>query len=109
MRVFAVCNCVRNWHDFAMATFRKKKRLLDAYRFPGLRPLGEVRGVFGNPKARVVTLVRRSKKLSAENVARRTWSGTTARDGACAIFPATTHVSIWISKYDESAASDVAK
>ena len=36
-----------------------KKRLLDAYRVPGFRPLEEVKGVFGDPQARVVTLVRR--------------------------------------------------
>ena len=72
MLVFAVvCGC-RNWHDFAMATSRKRKRLLDAYRFPGFRPLEEVRGVFGDPKARVIILVRRSKKRSARNVVERT-------------------------------------
>lgn len=44
----------------------KKKRLLDAYRFPEFRPLDDVKGVFGDPMARVITLVRRSKKLAAE-------------------------------------------
>jgi hypothetical protein len=45
-----------------MATSHKRKRLLDAYRFPGFRLLEKTRGVFGDPKARVVTLVSRSKK-----------------------------------------------
>ena len=49
-------------HDFGMATANRRKRLSDAYRFDGFRPLEEVRGVFGDPIARVVTLVRCSKK-----------------------------------------------
>ena len=65
-----------------MAISRKRKRLLDAYRFAGLRPLELVRGVFGDSWARVITLVRRSKKPSASNVVGRTLSGTTARAGA---------------------------
>ena len=40
----------------------KQRRLQDAYRFAGLRPLATVRGVFGDPKARIVVLVRRRKK-----------------------------------------------
>ncbi|MHB1943994.1 MAG: hypothetical protein ACYCPE_01950 [Metallibacterium sp.] len=42
----------------------KKKRLIDAYRLTGFRPLEGIRGVFGDPHARVVTLMRRSKKWS---------------------------------------------
>jgi hypothetical protein len=45
-----------------MATSRKRKRLSDAYRFDGFRPLEELDGVFGDPFARVITLVRPSKK-----------------------------------------------
>ena len=45
-----------------LVTSTKRQRLLDAYRFPGFRPIEEVRGVFGDPHARIVTLVRRSKK-----------------------------------------------
>ena len=46
-----------------MATSSKRKRRLwDAYAFPRFRPQPTVRGVFGDPKARVITLVRRSKK-----------------------------------------------
>jgi hypothetical protein len=44
-----------------MATIRKRKRLLDVYRFAGFLPLELVRGVFGDSSARVITLVRRSK------------------------------------------------
>jgi len=78
-----------------MATLRKYKRLLDAYRFAGFRPRDEVRGVFGDSAARVVAFVRRSKKLSARNVVERTLVGTTARHGACGICPVATRASIW--------------
>ena len=35
----------------------KHKRLLDAYRFTNFRPLEKIRGIFGDSKARVITLV----------------------------------------------------
>ena len=41
---------------------RKRRRLQDAYRFPGFQPLATVRGVFGDPQVRIVQLVRRRKK-----------------------------------------------
>jgi hypothetical protein len=41
---------------------RPRHHLSDAYRFPGFRPLQAVVGIFGDLRARVVTLVRRSKK-----------------------------------------------
>jgi hypothetical protein len=44
---------------------RKRRRLQDAYRFPGFQPLATVHGVFGDPKVRIVRLVRRRKKLRA--------------------------------------------
>mgnify|MGYP001609233971 CR=1 FL=1 len=55
-----------------MAILPKHKRLLDAYRFPFFRPLEKIRGLFGDSKARIITLVRRSKKQSATPVAERT-------------------------------------
>jgi hypothetical protein len=41
----------------------KLKRLQDIYRFPGFVPKAEVRGIFGDPYAVVITLRRRRKKL----------------------------------------------
>src|SRR3972149_1600200 len=77
---------------------KRRRRLLDAYRFAGVRPLEQVRGVFGDPLARVVTLVRRSKKRPAACAGACNRAGTTAeRDGG-----ATCHVgrigSIWSSR-----------
>ena len=37
---------------------KKKRTLLDEYRFPGYRPRARIKGIFGDPAARVVTLVR---------------------------------------------------
>ena len=42
---------------------RKRRSLSDLYRFPGCKPKKTVHGVFGDPHARVITLVRRGKKL----------------------------------------------
>jgi transposase len=48
-----------------MATSSKRRRRLwDAYAFAMFRQRSTVRGVFGDPKARVITLERRSKKTT---------------------------------------------
>jgi hypothetical protein len=65
----------------------RKRRLVDAYRFPGFRPDSTVRGVFGDPKACIVTLVRRSKKVRAASAATFSALGTTGRSVESAIFP----------------------
>jgi hypothetical protein len=44
---------------------RKRRSLSDLYQFPGCKPKRTVRGVFGDPHARVIKLVRRGKKLLA--------------------------------------------
>lgn len=43
----------------------KKRQLLDEYRFPGYSPQAEIKGVFGDSKARVIKLKRTQKKLYA--------------------------------------------
>jgi hypothetical protein len=43
----------------------KFKQLYDLYRFPGFSAEPRIRGVFGDPRAVVVTLRRRRKKLYA--------------------------------------------
>lgn len=49
----------------------RKKSLLDAYRFPGLRPQPIIKGMFGDHLAYVILLKRRSKKVSAEPAVKR--------------------------------------
>jgi hypothetical protein len=49
-------------HDVAMAnSSKRKRRLWDAYAFTVCHPLPTLRGVFGDSKALVVTVSRRSK------------------------------------------------
>jgi hypothetical protein len=43
----------------------KFQQLYDLYRFPGLIPRARIRGVFGDPRAVVITLQRRRKKRFA--------------------------------------------
>ena len=78
---------------------KRKRRLWDAYTFPGFRPQPTVRGVFGDPKARVITLVRRSKKRFAAAALGCTLAGTTGAGGRYAICPVATRASTWKSKY----------
>lgn len=78
-----------NCDHVCMATSSKRKRRLwDAYAFPMFRPQRTVRGVFGDPKARVITLERRSKKRLAAAVVERSSAGTTGGRVKFAICPA---------------------
>jgi len=75
----------------------KRRRLADAYTFPGFRPLQRVQGMFGDPKARLITLVRRGKKRSVAAAVRFTTGGTTEGSGEFGICPApiTVFTSTW--------------
>ena len=88
---------------------RLQRRLQDAYAFPGFRPHDIVRGVFGDPKARVLTLIRRSKKLCAAAVVACTRVGTIARLGAFAICRAGIRECIWSSRCAAYAVGAAAK
>jgi hypothetical protein len=81
-----------------MARF-KRKRLRDAYRFPGFVPLGTVRGVFGDPIAVVLKLSRRRKKQCAVDAVTVAEVITTAGNTACAIYPAATAGFTWPWSY----------
>src|SRR5674476_1242071 len=45
---------------------KRQRRLWDTYTFPGFRPQPTVRGVFGDPKARIITLARRAKNTHSD-------------------------------------------
>ncbi len=77
---------------------KKTKKLLDEYRFPGFRPKAAVKGKFGDPRARVVSLIRIQKKLSAALAALFTGRSMTVKSDASGICPAAMPASIWISK-----------
>jgi hypothetical protein len=79
---------------------QKPLRLPDAYRFPGFRPEPIVRGFFGDPKARIVSLRRRQKKRPVAPVANPFEAVTTESRGKRAICPAATPASTWSSRFD---------
>ena len=87
----------------------KKRRLLDEYQFPGFRPRSKIRGIFGDPKARVVRLERTQKKLHAVAVARYIAVITTRQCDRYGICPAGMPGSIWKWKFGGSTASGVEK
>ena len=57
----------------------KHKHLWDTYRFPGFLPEHTWFGIFGDPRARVLRLMRRGKKLFAVPVASSIVLSTTGR------------------------------
>jgi len=73
------------WRFWMAAPAKRKRRLWDAFAFPGFRPEGTVRGIFGDPKARILRLKRRSKKRCAAVVDACITDGTTVGRVACAI------------------------
>jgi hypothetical protein len=87
----------------------KKRRLRDAYRFPGFRPVDDLRGVFGDPYARVVTLVRRSKKRHAVRVDDSSPGGTIEGSGVFEILGPAICGYIWSSRYGVSDAVSAAR
>jgi len=87
----------------------KQRRLLDEYRFPGYRPRAEIRGVFGDPRARVIQLERTRKKRSVGVAARLTDAITTRRCVGSGTFPVETLGSIWRWRYDGSNAGSAGK
>ena len=91
------------------APAKRKRRLWHAYALPGFRPEGIVRGIFGDPKARIIKLIRRSKKRAAAVVDASITAGMIARFAACAISHAQTRGYISSSKFDASFAGFVAK
>src|SRR5205807_5693048 len=80
-------------------TAKRRRRLWDTYWFPGFRPQPTVHGIFGDPKARVITLDRRSKKRAAGAAVMSRWAGTTGKFGGCVIFRAATLGYLWNWRY----------
>ena len=74
---------------------KRQRRLWDTYTFPGFRPQPTVRGVFGDPKARIITLARRAKKRFAGAAGEFIRVGTTGVYGRFAICRAATRASSW--------------
>ena len=90
-------------------SIKRRRRLWDTYAFEGLRPSPIVRGVFGDPKARVIALVRRSKKQSVAAAGRCTEVGTTAESARFEICRAAIRGCTWSSRYAGCFVEAVAK
>lgn len=77
----------------------KKRRLLDEYRFPGFRPRAAIKGIFGDPKARVIELKRRQKKVLAEAAELFAKVSTITKHAECRTYHAGKQEFIWMWKY----------
>lgn len=74
----------------------KRVQTLSAlFSVPGFRARSRLQGIFGDPRARLVTLVRRKKPRCAPAVERGTGPSTTARCAECGIPMRRAGVSIW--------------
>lgn len=78
---------------------QKNRRLQDEYRFPGFRPQATIKGIFGDPHARVVVLKRRQKKQCADVVEEPKEVFTTARFEPSGICRVVRRGSIWKWKF----------
>ena len=84
---------------------KRRRRLSDGYSFEGFRPKATVRGVFGDPNVRVVSLERRSKKLSAVAAVGLTRAGTIDECGWFATYRAQDCGFFWSSRCDAFSAA----
>ena len=82
----------------------KYRRLWDTYSFRGFHPQHSVSGIFGDPKARVIRLIRRGKKQFVEPAALFTIPSTTGRFAGYETCPAGICASIWRWKFGASIA-----
>ena len=87
----------------------KSRKLLDVYRFPGFLPEPSVTGIFGDPKARVIRLVRRGKKQYAEPADCLIPHSTIERSEESGTCPAEIRGSTWIWKFAEYSVAGVGK
>jgi hypothetical protein len=87
----------------------KHRRLWDIYRFPRFHPSNTVLGIFGDPKARVIRLIRRGKKQFVEPAALSIIPSTTGRFAGYETSPAGICASIWRWKFGVSFAGDARK
>jgi hypothetical protein len=86
----------------------KVKHLRDVYRFPGFVPLPKVQGIFGDPRAVVITLQRRRKKRAAVSVVRAVGPSTTNDRALSATSPVATSAFTFPARSAGSGAPGVA-
>ena len=84
----------------------RKRRLLDEYRFSGFRPRAEIKGIFGDRKARVIRLERTQKKLYAGVAAKFIGVITTRKFDGYGIYPVGMPGYIWKWRFGEYSVGD---
>lgn len=85
----------------------RTRQLLDEYQFPGFRPNANIKGVFGDPKARVIHLTRTQKKRCADAAARCIRVITTRRYDGYGTYRAEIAGFIWKWRFGEYTANGV--
>lgn len=85
----------------------KKRKLLDEYQFPGFGPKAEIKGIFGDSKARVIQLKRTQKKRYAGVVERYIGVITTRRCVGYGIYPVGMHGFTWKWMFGEYSVGSV--
>jgi len=88
---------------------RKKRTLSDVYSFKYFKPKKTLRGIFGDPHARIITLMRQGKKLYAVPAVPSIGPGMTARSTGFGTCPAAIPASTWKWSYDASSARSAAR
>ena len=88
---------------------RNKRQLLDEYRLPGFHPKAKLKGIFGDPKAKVITLKRTQKKQYVAHAARFTGAITTRQCAGFGIYPAGMREYIWKWRSGESSVGSAGK
>src|SRR6266853_4560339 len=92
-----------------MPKLSRGRQLREAYRFPGFPPASAVRGVFGDPHVRVLTLRRGQKKRRVESVAVGTAVFTIRSFVWCETCPAASIAFTWSCSCAESGAGVAAR
>ena len=87
----------------------RKRTLSDSYRFPSFKPKQAVSGIFGDPHARVVGLIRQGKKLSVLSAGHRIDHFTIERSSESATFPAAIPAYTWKWRYGASSVRGAGK
>jgi len=85
----------------------RKRRLLDEYQFPGFRPNATIKGVFGDPKARVIHLKRTQKKRYVDVATRCIGVITIRRYDGYGTYPVEIPGFIWKWRFGEYNAKGV--
>jgi hypothetical protein len=87
----------------------KKRRLLDEYQFPGFRARSKILGIFGDPKARVISFKRSQKKRHAVTAALCITVITTRQCDGYGICPVGMLGSTWKWRFEGFVAKGVGK